>query len=160
MPDSNHDDPFPVMEGSLPIWDPGLESGLELDPELAGNESADRHSCRDSSETRSVISCSACPIRDCPTRGLVTPELQAALEAERDSTMTPGQMVASSTAVFLFPLICAVAGVFAWNESGIGSLSQEAGSVCGAVTGFLSGLLLVQLIMKLIMKLMRFRNGQ
>ena len=101
-------------------------------------------------------SCSACPLKDCPTRGMIEEKMAEILAAEESNPLSPAQMIAASGRVFVFPLICAVLGIYGMNALQIEKLSEEVSSVLGAAAGFFAGLVLVQFV--LIFK--RFSNGQ
>lgn len=82
-------------------------------------------------------SCISCPVSDCPTRGLLSPErMKSIIDAEKSAPLTPVQMTFSSLAVFVLPLICALIG--------LGTLSTLLGQVPAALIGFVAGILIAR----------------
>lgn len=103
-----------------------------------------------------AFSCSVCPLKNCPTRGIMEEKLGEISAAEKACLLSPAQMVLASGFVFIFPLICAVAGIYGMNAIRIAEIPEDIRPVLGAIVGFFSGLLLVQSVLTF----KRFWNGQ
>ena len=91
-----------------------------------------------SDDSDEALSCVSCPVSDCPTRGLISPErLKSVLDAEKSTPLTPVQMTLSSLAVFVLPLLSALAGtVF---------LTVWTGPVPAALIGFAAGVFIARI---------------
>ena len=88
-------------------------------------------------DSQDALSCTSCPLSDCPSRGLIPPErLKAIQDAEKGAPLTPAQMTFSSLAVFVLPILSALAGtVF---------LTVWTGPVPAALIGFAAGVLVAR----------------
>lgn len=89
-------------------------------------------------DSQEALSCGSCPLSDCPSRGLLPPErMKEIQEAEKSAPLTPAQMTFSSLAVFVFPILSALAGtVF---------LSKWIGPVPATLVGFATGVLVARI---------------
>ena len=84
-----------------------------------------------------ALSCVSCPLSDCPSRGLIPPErLKEIQEAEKSAPLTPAQMTFSSLAVFVLPILSALAGIV--------FLAGWTGPVPAALIGFTAGVLIAR----------------
>lgn len=138
-----------------------LRSDLQTDSQTDSRNDSQTDSRSDSrndsrpnfrSGSRPGSPCDSCTLKDCPTRGLVTEEM---LQEAEGNALSPVQMVVSSAAVFLVPLLCALAGVVFWNQYELFGFSTESGAVLGALVGFIAGMVLIQLSLKVL----RLWNG-
>ena len=83
-------------------------------------------------DSQELLSCVSCLISDCPTRDLISPErMKAMQEAEKSAPLTPAQMTFSSLAVFVLPILSALAGIV--------FLTAWTGPVPAALIGFAAG---------------------
>ncbi|MBQ6106673.1 MAG: hypothetical protein IJK97_00565 [Thermoguttaceae bacterium] len=88
-------------------------------------------------DSRESLSCASCPLSDCPSRGLIPPErLKAIQDAEKSAPLTPAQMTFSSLAVFVLPILTALAGVV--------FLTEWTGPVPAALIGFAAGVIIAR----------------
>ncbi len=131
---------FPIpLKGRNPLKD-SMSDEKESDP-LADDDlfpivgQCPEEGADDSDE---VLSCGSCPLSDCPSRGLIPPErLKAIQDAEKSAPLTPAQMTFSSLAVFVLPILSALAGtVF---------LTVWTGPVPAALIGFAAGVLIARI---------------
>lgn len=88
-------------------------------------------------DSQEALSCGSCPLSDCPTRGFISPEqLKSIQDAEKNAPMTPAQMTFSSLAVFVLPILSALAGII--------FLDEWTGPVPAALIGFIAGVFIAR----------------
>ena len=118
-------DPMSDEKESDPLADDDLFPILDQCPEEGAEDS------------RKNLSCASCPLSDCPSRGLIPPDrLKAIQDAEKSAPLTPAQMTFSSLAVFVLPILTALAGII--------FLSEWSGPVPAALIGFAAGVVIAR----------------